>query len=174
VSETAGEEGAYGCIFCVTGMELAAVQHIQRVCDDVHVIVARQFQQRTIHGKSHVAESLLFPGYAFFEASAREDVINRFPKHESILSILKTADGDWRLYGDDAKLVKWLFSYDGLLPLSQACKEGDWVRIIDGPLLDMQGKIVHFDKRHKSAQVAITFCNREIKTWFQFELVEKI
>lgn len=172
MSETS-DERAYGCAFCVTGAELAAAQHIQRSLENVRAIVARQLKKKTVHGATHSEEIILYPGYAFFEAPSQADGILGLPKHESILSILKAENGDWRLYGEDAKLVEWLFSYGGLLPLSQACKEGDFVRITGGPLLDLQGRVLRFDKRHQSAQVAVTFCNRVIHAWFQFEVLEK-
>jgi len=165
---------AYGCVFCVTGKESIAARHIERACDNVRVIVGRQLKLKTIHGQSRTEEKALYPGYVFFEAPAHNEIVQRFPKDENILSILKSEEGDWQLYGNDARFVEWLFSYDGLIPFSKAYKEGDWIRIIEGPLLDLQGKIVRFDKRHKSAQVAMTFCNRVIKTWLHFDIVDKM
>ena len=172
--ETNDVERAYGCVFCVTGKELAVAQHIERVCEDVRAIVARQLRQKTVHGQSHTEERALYLGYVFFDAAAHEDRILGFPKNENILAILRSGKEDWRLYGNDAKFAEWLFSYEGLIPFSEAINEGDRVRIISGPLYDMRGSVVKFDKRHKSAQVAITICNRVVKTWLQFEIVEKI
>ena len=174
MSETSETGHVYGCVFCVTGKEVNAARLIEWACEGIRVTVARQLMQKTVHGITHAEEKALYPGYAFFEAPAGKDIVRKFPKDKSILSVLKSETGDWRLYGNDAKHAQWLFSYDGLIPVSKACKEGEWVRIISGPLLSLQGQILHFDKHHRSAQVAISFCNRVIKTWFQYELIEPV
>lgn len=164
---------AYGCIFCVTGKELAVVRLIERVCEDVRAIAARQLKRMTVHGESHLEDKILYPGYVFFEAPVHAETLERFPRDANILSVLKSGNDDWQLYGEDAKLVEWLFSYEGLLPISKAYKEGDWVQITSGPLMDLAGQIVRFDKHHKSAQVAITFCNRPVAFWLNFEFVDE-
>jgi transcription antitermination factor NusG len=174
VSEANDVERAYGCIFCVTGKEMAVAQHLEHVCEDVSAIVARQLKRKTVHGKTHVEENALYPGYIFFEASVHEEGIPGFQKNENIFSVLRSGKNDWRLYGNDAKFAEWLFSYDGLIPFSKAVNEGDRVRIVSGPLFDMQGLVVKFNKRHKSAQIALTLCNRVIKTWLQYEILDKV
>ena len=80
----------------------------------------------------------------------------------------------WQLQGEDERFVKWLFQYDGLLGFSQAYKENDRIRIISGPLKDMEGKIKQVDKRGKSGQVVLSFYGQEISVWLGFELIESI
>ena len=174
MSEADSTERAYGCVFCVTGKELAVAQHIERTCEDVRAIVARQLKMKTFHKESHTEEKALYPGYVFFKAPADGERVPRLEKNENILAILGSDKGDWRLYGNDAKFAEWLFLYDGLIPFSKAVNEGDRVKIISGPLFEMLGRVVKFDRRHQSAQVAITICNRVIKTWLQYEILDRI
>ena len=164
---------AYGCIFCITGKEAAVADRIQKTCSDVRAIVARQHKIKSVQGKKHIEEIALFPGYVFFNASTDLEVASLFPK-ENTFAILKTELGDWRLYGADARFAQWLFSYDGLISFSKAYQEGDRIRIISGPLKDLEARITHIDKRNESGKVAIQFCNREISAWLGFEIVEKI
>jgi len=172
-------EPAYGCVFCVTGKELIAAQQIERAYGDVRAVVARQLKIMSSKGKENAREEItyekiLYPGYIFFEAPTDKDMFGRMQKDENIISVLSTGAGDWQLYGSDAKLVQWFFSYGGLLPFSEGYKDGDRIRIIKGPLKDLEKSIICVDKHRKNALVAITFCNREIKTWLKFELFEKI
>ena len=162
----------YGCIFCITGMENAVAQQIEYACDDVRAIVARLVKPRTSQGKKYTEESILFPGYIFFETLKSKDPLQRIPK-ENILSILTTDGSDWRLYGKDESLVKWLFSYNGVVPFSKAYQEGDRIKIICGPLKDLQADVQKVDKRNRSALVSLTFCNRTVKVWLSYEIVEK-
>lgn len=173
MSEKGETKLAYGCIFCVTGKELAVARHIEQTCDDVRVVVARQIIRKSVQGKTHTEETILFRGYIFFEAPEHKEPIRRFT-NENIISVLTSETGDWRLYGNDAKLAQWLFSCDGVLSLSKAYQEGDRIRISSGPLKDLEGWILRIVKRDRSAQVAVPFCNRVAKIWLGFEIVEKI
>lgn len=167
-----GEEWAYGCVFCVTGKEMAVARHIERVYCGVRTVAARQVKRRSSRGKTHTEEVILFPGYVFFKARTDEGVVRSF-SNENIVSVLTSETGDWRLYGQDEKLVQWLFAYDGLISLSKVYQEGDQIRIIDGPLKDFEGQILRIVKRDRSAQVSISFCNRVVNVWLGFDIVEK-
>jgi len=166
-------EWTYGCVFCVTGKERDAAQHIEQAYGHVRTMVARRLKLKTVQGRTHPEEEVLYPGYVFIKVPSRGEMPLTLQKDANIISLLTTNEGEWRLYGNDARVVQWLFSYDGLIAYSQAYQEGDQVRIISGPLKDLAGQIVRLDKRHKGAQVAITFCNREIKIWLRFEIVDK-
>jgi hypothetical protein len=73
--------------------------------------------------------------------------------------------GIWQLQGEDERFVRWLFQYDGLLGFSKAYKEGDRIRIISGPLKDMEGKIRRVDKRGMSGQVILSFYGKDVPVW---------
>ena len=96
-----------------------------------------------------------------------------FPK-QNVIRILSTDNGVWQLQGEDKRFAQWLFQYDGLLGFSQAYKEGDQIRIISGPLKDMEGRIKRIDKRGMSGQVVLSFSGREIPVWLGFELIHPI
>ena len=79
-----------------------------------------------------------------------------------------------RLQGGDRQFARWLFQYDGLLDFSKACREGSRIRIISGPLKDMEGKILRVDKRGRSGQVTLEFNGRTIPIWLGFELIDLV
>ena len=95
-----------------------------------------------------------------------------FPR-QNVIRTLST-EGDWRLRGADEQFTRWLFRYDRLLSLSQAYRDGDRIRIISGPLKDMEGRIRRVDKRGMSGQVLLSFNGREIPTRLSFELIDRI
>ena len=165
---------AYGCVFCVTGKELTVAQHIERVCEDTRAIVARRLRTKTIEGKPKNVEEILYPGYTFFESPVDNDIYRALSNDGSIIAVLSSGTWGWQLYGNDAKVVQWLFSYDGFLPFSQAIKEGDWIHLVSGPLKDLETQILCFDKHRKNALVEIPLCGRLVKTWLKYELIEKV
>ena len=167
------QERSFGCLFCITGKEQSIVDQIQTSCPDVHATAMRQLKYRTCKKVKTQEEAILLPSYVFFEAPSTMEPSVEFPR-QNIIRILSTDDGMWQLQGEDERFVKWLFQYDGLLGFSQAYKENDRIRIISGPLKDMEGKIKQVDKRGKSGQVVLSFYGKEISVWLGFELIESI
>jgi len=167
------QERSFGCLFCITGKEQSIVDQIQTSCPDVRATAMRQLKYRTCKKVKTQEEAILLPSYVFFEAPSTMEPSVEFPR-QNIIRILSTDDGMWQLQGEDERFVKWLFQYDGLLGFSQAYKENDRIRIISGPLKDMEGKIKQVDKRGKSGQVVLSFYGKEISVWLGFELIESI
>lgn len=163
---------AYGCLFCITGREERVARRIRESCPNVCAVTMRKMKYRVSHGCRSCEEAMLLPGYVFFEAPSDIDPFRLFPKSD-ILRILTVGLDQWRLYGEDERFARWLFRYDGLLDFSKAYCEGDRIRIVSGPLKDMEGKITKVDRRGRSGQVTMKFDKRDVKLWLGFDLIEK-
>lgn len=161
---------SYGCLFCITGKEKGVAERIQTSCPDVRATTMRQLKYRTCKKAKTREEEILFPGYVFFEAPSDMKPSIEFPT-QNVIRILLLDREIWQLQGEDERFVKWLFQYNGLLGFSQAYKEGDQIRIISGPLKDMEGKIKRVDKRGMSGQVILSFQGRYISVWLGFEMI---
>lgn len=163
---------AYGCLFCMTGKENIVANCIQLYNKNVHAKAACQTMRHTSQGVTRLQNDVILKGYVFFETSADASLNGLLPPND-ILSVLSYSDGDWRLCGDDLEYAKWIFKYNGVLPLSKAYKVGDRIFIIDGPLKDLEGSITRIDKRNRSGQVTIHFASREQKVWLGFDIVKE-
>lgn len=108
----------------------------------------------------------------FVEVEPGDEAVFRLPK-DNLLKLLMLPDSDWRLHGDDECFARWIFSLGGLITISKACQEGDRVKILSGPLKDLEGCILRVDKRNRSGQILLTFNEKTIKAWLGFDLVEK-
>lgn len=172
MSKSYGTEQAYGCIFCITGKEQRTAESIERACEDILTVVARQTKFKTKNGKKQTVESILFPGYIFFKARPQLELRQLF-LIDHIIAVLGSRSGDWQLHGSDALFVQWLFSYEGLLPLSKAFQVGDRVHIHSGPLKDLEGHVLRVDRRNRSGQVALRIGDWEVKTWLGFEWIDE-
>lgn len=167
------EDAAYGCIFCITGKEQIVADQIQLACPEVCAVTMRQLKYRTHKKVKTREEAIVFPGYVFFRAPSYVEPIHRFPR-KNIIRVLTLDDGRWQLTGEDKSFVRWLFQYNGLLGFSQAYKENDRIRIVSGPLKDMEGKIKRVDKRGCSGQVILSFHDKEVPVWLGFEIIKHI
>ena len=164
------QEMAYGCLFCITGKEQSVAEQIQTSCPGVRATTMRQLKYRTCKKVKTREEVILLPSYVFFEAPSSMEPSAEFPPR-NIIRVLSMDHGIWQLRGEDERFAKWLFQYDGLLGFSQAYREGDRIRIVSGPLKDMEGKIKRVDKRGMSGQVILSFHGKEIAVWLGFELI---
>lgn len=171
--EAMPENRAYGCLFCTTGKERAVAWQLERVCPEVRTMVARQEKHRTVKGQKSKIESVLLPGYVFFDAPVDMQPYTHFP-WDNVIRVLTMDHGVWQLTGEDRRFAAWLFRYDGLLCFSRAYQEGDRIRIISGPLKDLEGSIKRIDRRGRSGQVCLTFNGRTITTWLGFDLVDSL
>jgi len=163
---------AYGCLFCITGKENVVANCIQLYNKNVRAKASCQTMRYTSQGVTRLQNDVVLKGYVFFETSADASIDGLFPFND-ILSVLRYSDGDWRLCGDDLEYAKWIFKYNGVLPLSKAYKVGDRIFINDGPLKDLEGSITRVDKRNRSGQVTINFAGRERKIWLGFDIVKE-
>ena len=161
---------SYGCLFCMTGKEQSVADQIQAECPNVRATTMRQLKHRTCKKDKTREKAILLPSYVFFEAPSSMEPSVEFPT-QNVIRILFLDKGVWQLQGEDERFVKWLFQYDGLLGFSQAYKEGDQIRIVSGPLKDMEGKIRRVDKRGMSGQVILSFYGKNIPVWLGFEMI---
>lgn len=159
-------ERAYGCVFCLTGKEMTVAEQIQNQCPGVCARAVRQEKYHSHEGNKTRAISVLLPGYVFIEGS-RDFEPARLPR-EYVRNILKTGE-TWKLAGGDRAYAEMVFHYDGILRFSQACWEGERIRIVSGPLKDMEEQIVRIDRRGRSGQVRMDVCGRSHLVWLGFE-----
>ena len=162
----------YGCLFCTTGKERFVSRGIETTCPGVRTLIARQEKHKTVQGEKFRETVPLLPGYVFFQAECSEEPYATFPR-EHVLRLLTTGENrQWQLAGEDEKFAAWLFQCDGLLGFSKAYKEQDRIRIVSGPLKDLEGQILRIDRRGRSGQVALEFNGRRVKVWLGFELID--
>lgn len=165
------DETSCGCLFCMTGKERLVVERIHKLYPEIHAIVARKEKYQTCAGQKSRVEAVLLPSYVFFEAASDADP-SALAEVEDVIRILSMDEGVWQLHGEDERFARWLLRYDGLLSFSKAYREGERIRILRGPLKDMEGKIIRVDKRGRSGQVLLNFNGREFPVWLGFELTE--
>lgn len=160
---------AYGCLFCQTGQEQNLAALINRVNPEIKAFAAMQEQFRTLRGRKTLVEKVWMPGYVFFSAPWETAIDDAIPK-DHVIRILTTDRGVWQLYGDDERFVRWLCRYGGMLGLSQAYEEGRRIRILSGPMKDLEGHILRVDRRGHSGQVTLEFCGKTTLVWLCFDL----
>jgi transcription termination/antitermination protein NusG len=98
--------------------------------------------------------SSLFPGYIFIQEKII-DVLNILKQYlrDEFIRPIKFGNELAKVSTDEMKLLLLNSNYEGKIPLSYGYKNGDSIVIMEGPLKNIQGKILFFNEKKKKAKV---------------------
>jgi transcription antitermination factor NusG len=91
---------------------------------------------------------------------------------EHIYKALNYADGTRELRGNDLRFALMLKRRNGRLAVSKAVQEGTKIKIIDGPLKELEGRIIKVNKRRNCAEIEIDTSGIINRIWLGFEMIK--
>ena len=162
------EKPSWYVIQVETGRERKACEDIERACELaygvspedeplVSEVFSPRYQSRfKLHGEWHDEDRPLLPGYVVAVtarpwdlASVLRDVpgFARIVRMGETFSPMKEEDRSW--------IERWTVEGDRAIPMSFAYKEGDRVRVVDGPLKGREGLITKVRRRLCQAELEI-------------------
>jgi transcriptional antiterminator NusG len=158
------------CISCRTGMEEKAALLI-REAFDIQTIAPVKVKREWRSKRWEQFTRALLPGYIFAYAQGGCN-IRQVKMLPSIQSVLKYSDGTEALMGLDRAFAMWLAENKGIIGLSAVLREGERVKVIDGPLKEMEGNITVVDKRKQIAKVVFSICGSPKHFWLSFDYLK--
>ncbi|MDR0374885.1 MAG: hypothetical protein LBH85_04100, partial [Treponema sp.] len=159
------------CLACFSGHERTVEDFIKQ--SGYKVISAIAERHVVKHGKRCKEFRSLLPGYVFMvsDESPAWDVLIRF---RYISRLLRYGDGNMCLRGGDLKFAHWLQRHNGVIETSKVVQEGARIKIISGPLMEYEGKIVKVNKRQKCVAVQIVSEKIPCTIWLSFDFIEEV
>ncbi len=162
------------CVFCQTGTEDAVVRRIQ--AQGLGTAVSpRMVKPMKINGKWADREALLMPGYIFVYGN-RETPSQDLWRTDGVIRVLTyhERDRDGYLTGYDLDFALRIRRNQGLWTKLAAIQEGDYVRITEGALREMQGRVVAMNRHRHMAQIELPFLGETRRIWLGYEITEKL
>lgn len=161
------------CIFCKTGKEKIVADNINILIDGAQAIVPTKIVKEKRQGKWEDKEKSMIPGYIFVysKQDIRELLEDRI---FNIIKLLQYEDGSYELAGADYYFAMWIYKKQGTIDTSIVICEGDSVKIVYGPLLDVVGKVTRFDKHKKKIRVEIDFFGEKRIVTLSAEDIEQL
>lgn len=161
------------CVFCLTGNEKSVAQRIENMGLG-QVIIPRKVKPFRVNGQWIDKTELLMPGYLFI-LSDEAYPFSELRALDGVIRVLTYGENDQEGYltGRDLLFAEWLQKEDGLIGKLDAIQEGDFVRIMDGALQDIHGKVVSMNRRRHTVQVEVTLFGAQRTVWLGYEVVEK-
>ena len=158
------------CVFCEASWESKIEEFLKKLGYNsvISALVERNIYK---HGKFVKVLRSIIPGYVFFENDNEPDW-NKICSHKHIYYPLQYLDNDKRLRTNDLHFVKWLKGNNGKISISKVRKIGNKIKIVDGPLKELEGRIVKINKKQKCAGIKIEGEGIKNIIWLSYETIE--
>ena len=76
------------------------------------------------------------------------------------------------MYGNDLVYANWVLEAEGLITVSKAIELNGKVKIINGPLKNLEGNIIEYSKHNRNCKIEIHLLNQTINAWLPFEYID--
>jgi len=159
------------CLFSLTNGEIRIANELNSLNESCIALPFLRMMRKKENGKRSLVQAPLLGGYIFLFVPDGFD-ISVLRKGEQPFRVLERKQGGGKLAGEDRRYAEWALAQGGILDVSQAVQVDDTVRIISGPLLDLQGCITGFSKKSKNYQVEFEMMGRMVNVWLPYELIE--
>lgn len=168
----------YYIIRVLTGKEKKYIAWISKslFVDDVRIIWPRRCLSIRRSGIIKDQESSLYPGYLFLETQQLSDqAIMVLKKAPGFVKFLKSNDNIIPLNNHDRDRFLELISYGEIIRKSQVVfDENNRIRVLEGPLKQLEGDIVKVDRRKGRAKVRLHLNELSLLFDLGFDVMEII
>ncbi len=167
----------YYVIHVLTGKEKKYMEWACRVLnDDVRILWPRRRLSIRKEGIIREDVSSLYPGYLFLETKELADqMIVALRKVPGFVRFLRSDNDIIPLNNFDKELFLELISYGEIIPKSRVVfDEKSRIRVIEGPLKQLEGAIVKVDQRKGRAKVQLHLQGKSLLVDLGFDVIEAI
>jgi len=142
--------------------------------EGVAMVYPRRRMEQLKRGQRVMSEVALFPGYVFLRADAGldGDLFARVKKLPKFTHFLRQGEQVSEVRGKDLELLSHFLRFGEVTPTSQVVyDENQRIRVLSGPMVGMEGLIVHVDKRKRRAKIRLDFDHGTFTVTLGFELM---
>lgn len=161
------------CLFVYEDKQVSLAKEINKKFDYALALPILKMSHKIVNGERTTVQSPLLSSYVFLYLpkgkDRREITVERFN-----FRVLDVKNEQGKLIGDDLKYADWIKENNGLIPLSQAILKDGLVKIVSGPLKNMEGKIIKYDKHRRNCLIEIEFLSQVAQTWLPFEYIDTV
>lgn len=120
--------------------------------------------------------SPLFPGYVFLETQEPNPALFReIYQHYPTVWFIKMSDQPTPLSNRDVETLKKFLQFGEIIrPSIVTFEESQKIKVVQGPMLGLEGKIIKVDRRKQRARICIEFNGNQFQIDLAFELMEHI
>lgn len=144
--------------FVVTGEEDRVKERlIYRYEDRVRVMVPKRRLKERRNGTWNSITKILFPGYVLLGGSPEEISGCDFKTVPKVIRPLRSGYDMVRIDQSEMRILSRLICNNEVIDFSSVFVKDGKVRVTDGPLISMEGRIISVDRRKGRAKVSLDF-----------------
>lgn len=159
------------CLFTLQGIEINICEELNSNYDYLIATPLTKMSHRSRRGVKYDSQEVLLGGYIFLYLKKNFDV-NQVKSSKNYFKILSRQNDDGKLYGEDLVYANWVLEAEGLITVSEAIELNGKVKIINGPLKNLEGNIIKYSKRNRNCLIEIDFMGQHINTWLPFDYID--
>ena len=160
------------CLFCET-VKCDCIAKMAELKYGCRAISPKQVQHTRSGGKMVDIEHDLLPGYVFLYFEEGTLDISSVRLLQGVIRCLCSPDKQYALFGKDEQFALMLLHHQGKIGKTQVYEEGQMIRIREGIYEGLETKILKVNRQKQRMQIEIPFAQMYIRTWVEFEIVEK-
>ena len=163
------------CLQTAGGSEIELALVLNKLNSDVLALPFLKISHKSKNGIKTTEQKVLLPRYVFLYTPPDWPLENLKRNFLLVFGLVKNFSEDSRkLKGHKRLYSKWVLSSGGIIGMSRAIKVNGKVKIVDGPLIHLEGHIKEYSKKNRNCRVETTLFNRLISVWLPFQWVEEI
>ena len=115
----------------------------------------------------------LYSGYVFMitdDPAALDKALLKVPGYHKLL---KAADIILTVSDEEKAFINRIAGRDNVVEISVGYKEGDTIKIVSGPMMGLEGDIIHVDRHKRLVTINVSLFGRSVKTTLGLELTYK-
>ncbi|WP_105618944.1 antiterminator LoaP [Vallitalea okinawensis] len=138
------------------------------------IIPTRQLRERKA-GQWYQVKRKLFPGYVLIKSKMTVETYYQIKDTPGLIKLLRDEEEPLKIQDEELEVLNILIkNREGNIGISILFKENDQVKVVDGPLVGLEGLIKDINKRKGRAKVKLQFLGEERVIDLGIELVDKI
>ncbi|MGB4388949.1 MAG: antiterminator LoaP [Caldicoprobacterales bacterium] len=144
-------------LFVKTGDEENVRVHIEKHLPDreIRILIPKRKLQERRQGKVYERIRLLLPGYVLIRADMGVDLYYELKRVPGLIKILGDEKEPVEVLEDEMAILLALTDSSDLIGFSQLYKQGDNIRVHDGPLKGLEGIIESYNHRKKRVRIRL-------------------
>jgi len=149
-------------LFVRTGEEEHVRLHLERVLSDreMRILIPKRKIIERRGGRNCEKIKTLLPGYVLIKADMSQELYYELKTVPNLIRVLRDESEPVEVLEREIAVILALTDNGDVIDFSSVYKEGNAIRVVDGPLKGLEGIIESYDHRKKRIKIRLDFMGR--------------
>ncbi len=162
-------------LFVSTGQEEKTQQVFDSTFQDIKALVPKRELRQRKAGKWNIEKKKMFPGYVLLKGNISVEDYYKIKQLPILANFLRDEDGLLEIDKRELRALNILIKDNNEnIGISTAYRENEKIKIIDGPLVGLEGSIENIDARKGRAKVRMDFLGETRIVQLGIDFIDKI